>query len=68
MLAARTCARSRRSEAIAILNSQAEQLRAHATDLSISPSQFAMEISEIYQIAVTHSANPRLQPILQETL
>jgi DNA-binding GntR family transcriptional regulator len=68
VLAARTCARRRRNESIAILNAQAERLRAHATDLAISPSQFATEISEIYQTCVTHSANPRLQPILQETL
>ena len=68
VLAARSCARSRGNEAIAMLNLQIARLREDARDLSVSPSQFAVEISEIYQTVVTHSANPRLQPILQETL
>ncbi|MDQ8727516.1 FCD domain-containing protein [Bradyrhizobium sp. LHD-71] len=39
-----------------------------AVMLRPNPSEFAVQISDIYKTMVTHSANPRLQPILQETL
>jgi DNA-binding GntR family transcriptional regulator len=68
VLAARTCARSRREEALTILDAQIARLREDTKDLSVTPSEFAVQISDIYKTMVTHSANPRLQPILQETL
>lgn len=68
VLAARSCARSRRDEAMAPLEQQITRLREDAEDLAVPPSEFAQQISAIYQTMVTHSANPRLQPILQETL
>ena len=50
------------------IHAMADRLREHATDLAVSPSDFAREISTLYHIIVEHSGNPKLLPILQETL
>jgi DNA-binding GntR family transcriptional regulator len=68
VLAARCCARNRDSRVPAILRAQLSLLNELASERAASPSTFAHEVSVLYQIIVEHSGNPRLAPILQQTL
>jgi DNA-binding GntR family transcriptional regulator len=68
VLASRCCARNNNGEALANLRGQLAVLNDLASERAASPSAFAHEISVLYQIVVEHSGNPRLLPILQETL
>jgi DNA-binding GntR family transcriptional regulator len=68
VLGARSCARSHGDDAMAAIERQLSRLRRDARDLAISPADFAREISTFYQVIVEHSQNPKLPPILQETL
>src|SRR5262245_42832353 len=68
VLGARSCARSHGEGALAAIRQQLSRLRRDAGDLGVSPADFAREISTFYHVIVAHSQNPKLPPILQETL
>jgi len=68
VLGARSCARSHGEGALAAIKQQLSRLRQDAGDLTVSPADFAREISTFYQVIVAHSQNAKLPPILQETL
>jgi DNA-binding GntR family transcriptional regulator len=68
VLGARSCARSHGEGARDAIGQQLSRLRQDASDLAVSPADFAREISTLYHIIVGYSENPKLPPILQETL
>lgn len=68
VLGARSCARDHAGGALDAIERQLSRLRRDAGDLDVSPADFAREISTFYHVIVEHSQNPKLLPILQETL
>jgi DNA-binding GntR family transcriptional regulator len=68
VLAARTCARKRGVEAVTDIEAKIEQLKEQSRDPDLVPADFAREITQLYAIIVDHSTNPKLPPMLQETL